>query len=232
MIFEHWLDIVQHAAAIRRIRRMQPAGGIGDKLFPPTYPGEGPGNSSPRHVFEFRRIGSGNVQCVLIDSVQSQANRLEDALSQLRAQGQLNFPVVAVDFSASNDLADIGTVDTLQAPHRVFDAIVRDSMLDGKTFGQSDEGQTLVRARPNTASAIYSLSPSALVFGAWNSTGQGGGLGAKFPRAIVSEIIGIGVATDADHKPSGQRTGSPSVVQVQAWPTCSGRAKGQTLVPA
>jgi CRISPR-associated protein Csb1 len=208
MNLENWLDTVLHAAAIRRVRRMQPAGGIGDKLFPPTYPGEGSGNPPPRHVFEFRRIGSGNTQCVLIDSVQSQANRLEEALSQLRAQGRLDFPVIAVDFSGSKDLADIGTVDTLQAPHRVFDAIVRDSMLNGEPFGQSDEGQALVRARPHTASAIYALSPSALLFGAWNSTGQGGGLGAKFPRAVVSEIIGIGVATDADHKPSGQRTGS------------------------
>jgi len=34
-----------------------------------------------------------------------------------------------------------------------------------------------------------SFRPTALIFGAWNSTGEGGGLGAKFPRAIVSEII-------------------------------------------
>jgi CRISPR-associated protein Csb1 len=47
------------------------------------------------------------------------------------------------------------------------------------------------------------------VFGAWNSTGEGGGLGAKFPRAMVSEIIGVNVAIDpATNKPSGQRTGS------------------------
>jgi CRISPR-associated protein Csb1 len=37
---------------------------------------------------------------------------------------------------------------------------------------------------------------------------QGGGLGAKFPRAVVSEIIGVGVATDGRGEPSGQRTGS------------------------
>jgi CRISPR-associated protein Csb1 len=50
------------------------------------------------------------------------------------------------------------------------------------------------------------------VFGAWNSTGQGGALGAKFPRAVVSEIIGVGVATEDDgrgnSRASGQRTGS------------------------
>ena len=75
------------AAAIRRMRRMQPVGGPGDKLFPPTYPGEGQGKPPPRHVFEYRRIGNDNRLCVLIDRVQSHANRMEDALSRLRAQG-------------------------------------------------------------------------------------------------------------------------------------------------
>ncbi|MGH7004079.1 MAG: type I-G CRISPR-associated protein Cas7 [Alphaproteobacteria bacterium] len=35
---------VANAAAIRRVRRLQPAGGPGDKIFPPTYPGEGHSN--------------------------------------------------------------------------------------------------------------------------------------------------------------------------------------------
>ena len=232
-----WLDLVATGAAIRRVRRMQPAGGIGDKLFPPTYPPQNK-NDSPRHVFEFRQTGSGRQQCVLIDSVQSQANRLEEALRDLRLQGRLGFPVIAVDFSASDDLTDIGTVDTLQAPHRVFDAIIRDTMIDGTPFGQSAEGQALVRAKPDAARAIYELSPSALVFGAWNSTGQGGGLGAKFPRAVVSEIIGIGVATDGRGEPSGQRTGSRidplgirsgvKVVKLPGgdWRIASGKEKG------
>ncbi len=237
MQFSDWLDLIATGAAVRRIRRMQPAGGIGDKLFPPTYPPQNK-NDNPRHVFEFRQTGSGSQRCVLIDSVQSQANRLEEALSQLRLQGRLGFPVIAVDFSASDDLADIGTVDTLQAPHRVFDAIIRDSTLNGRPFAQSDEGQALVRAKPDAARTIYELSPSALVFGAWNSTGQGGGLGAKFPRAVVSEIIGIGVATDGRGEPSGQRTGSridplgirSGVKEVKLpggdWQIASGKEKG------
>ena len=31
---------VEEDAAIRRVQRPQPVGGPGDKLFPPTYPGE------------------------------------------------------------------------------------------------------------------------------------------------------------------------------------------------
>lgn len=72
-------EAVDSAAALRRRRTLQPAGGRGDKIFPPTYPGEGR-NAQPRHVFETRRLDGQNVICVLNDSVQSQANRLEEAL--------------------------------------------------------------------------------------------------------------------------------------------------------
>ena len=87
---------IDEHAAIRRIRRMQPAGGVGDKLFPPTYPPkrEGP----PRHVFERRRLDDREVWCVLIDSVQSQANRMEEALLAASAEEAIPLPYVTVDF--------------------------------------------------------------------------------------------------------------------------------------
>src|ERR1700731_2369259 len=129
---------VANAAAIRRVRKLQPAGGPGDKIFPPTYPGEGR-NSPPRHVFEYRRIGGANVLCVLIDSVQSQANRLEEALKLARETGALSFPAITVDFS-NTEVADIGCITTLDAPHRVFDAIIRDSELNGVRFRDTEQG--------------------------------------------------------------------------------------------
>lgn len=205
-LYDLLVSAVNQHAAIRRIRRLQPAGGKGDKLFPPTYPGARPSDAA-RHVFEHRRIDGRNVLCVLIDSVQSQANRLEEALKSAREARELQFPAIAVDFSKSA-VADIGRITTLDAPHRVFDAIIRDSELDGKRFKDSDPGKRLIAAKTQDASAIYELSPTALVFGAWNSTGEGGGMGAKFPRVVVSEIIGIDVATDAQDNPSGKRTGS------------------------
>ena len=72
-------EAINGDAAIRRVRRLQPIGGQGDKIFPPTYPPERRG-ASPRHVFERRRVESREIWCVLIDSVQSQANRMEEAL--------------------------------------------------------------------------------------------------------------------------------------------------------
>jgi CRISPR-associated protein Csb1 len=203
---------VRQTAAIRRVRRMQPVGGKGDKIFPPTYPGERT-NDPPRHVFERRRIDGQNILCVLLDSVQSQANRLEEALKELRRTGRVAFPVIAVDFSGT-EVADIGSITTLDAPHRVFDAIIRDSEHGGRPFRETDEGKRLIATKANHALPIFEISPTALVFGAWNSTGEGGGLGAKFPRCLVSEIVGIGVAVESDsespdgQRPSGQRTGS------------------------
>jgi len=208
---------VQNSSAFRRRRRLQPAGGPGDKLFPPTYPGEGKDNPPPRHVFERRHIGGREVWCVLIDSVQSQANRLEEALLRAAEEGRIALPRLVVDFAPSG-LNSIGAISSLDAPHRVFDAILRDSMLDGVVLSKTDLGEGLCRATLSDASAILEASPSALLFGAWNSTGEGGGLGAKFTRAIVSEIIGVDVPVEemvpdrrtgeVEVRTTGRRTGS------------------------
>lgn len=203
-------DVVRNHAALRRTRRLQPTEGPGAKLFPPTYPGDGRG-APPRHLFEYRRIAGADVLCVLIDSVQSQANRLEEALREARGSG-IAFPAISVDFSGT-DVGDIGRITSLDAPHRVFDAIIRDSELDGVRFRDTEPGRKLLASKTTNARAVYELSPTALVFGAWNSTGEGGGLGAKFPRAVVSEIVGIGVAQepgggDPGPRASGRRPGS------------------------
>jgi hypothetical protein len=64
---------------------------------------------------------------------------------------------------------------------------------------------------------LLEASPTALLFGAWHSTGEGGGLGAKFPRCLVSEIVAVNTPVDEIADPrtgeieprtSGRRTGS------------------------
>jgi CRISPR-associated protein Csb1 len=139
------LGAVTSHAAIRRRRRLQPAGGPGDKLFPPTYPGEEK-NSPPRHVFERRRVDGRDVACVLIDSVQSQANRLEEALLEAAKEGTIRLPRVVVDFPGAG-LNSVPEISSLEAPHRIFDAILRDSNLDGKDFRTSPVGEKLVEIR-------------------------------------------------------------------------------------
>lgn len=199
--------MVAEGAALRRRQRLQPVGGPGDKIFPPTYPGERD-NDPPRHVYERRRLDGQDVWCVLIDSVQSQANRLEECLLEVIRENEkpsddekLLIPYVEVDFSDSN-LDGITRITSLDAPHRVYDAIFRDSRLTGGENGESQPfmesavGQRLARASAEDASALLEISPTALLFGAWHSTGQGGGLGAKFARCLVSEIMGIDVPVE------------------------------------
>ncbi|MBB4286134.1 type I-G CRISPR-associated RAMP protein Csb1/Cas7g [Roseospira goensis] len=210
------VEAVTEDAAFRRRRRLQPSGGAGDMLFPPTYPGENQGDP-PRHVFERRRIAGEDIWCVLLDSVQSQANRLEEALLEAARAGRLALPRLSVDFAGAG-LETLGEITSLDAPHRVFDAILRDSLLDGTPFQKSALGTALKTATARDASAILEASPSSLLFGVWNSTGEGGGLGAKFARALVSEIIGIGVPVEnaprhrrdeaPDIQTSARRTGS------------------------
>lgn len=196
------VELLQNAvaehAAIRRRQRLQPVGGPGDKIFPPTYPPSdamkrhlGEKKAPPRHIFECRQLNGVKVNCALVDSVQSQANRLEECLLQAVAE-EVPIPHVAVDFSGTG-LDGITRITSLDAPHRVYDAILRDSLLDGQPFMESAVGNRLAKVKADDATALLEVSPTALLFGAWHSTGEGGGLGAKFARCLVSEIIAVDV---------------------------------------
>lgn len=182
-------DLAKNASAIRRILRLLPIGGDGSYVAPPTYLD---GKNNAVHVFETRRIGGKDTPCVLLDSVQSQANRLEEALDEAP---DIRLPSVYVDFTDDEAVDDLGRVSSLKAPHRIFDAIIRDSTLDGVDFPASSVGEQVNSATPQNATALLQYSPTTLVFGGWNSTGDKGGSGRKFQRCIVSEIIGVDVPT-------------------------------------
>src|SRR5262245_62239670 len=109
---------VEHDAALRRKQILQPVGGKNDKIFPPTYPEERRGHG-PRHVFERRRLNGREAWCVLVDSVQSQANRLEEALLGALRAGAMTLPYVTVDFRKAG-LPGITEITSLDAPHRVY----------------------------------------------------------------------------------------------------------------
>jgi CRISPR-associated protein Csb1 len=180
------------AVAIRAIARLEPAGGATDKVFPPTYVKDK--QSTTKYAFETRKLDGRDVETVLLDSVASQANRLEESLLEGWRRKELLFPVISVDFSGIQALADLEQITSLQAPHRVADAILRDSVdVNGTPFRQTPIGVACTDARPNHATAMYLYCPTALLFGVWDSTGPRGGLGAKFQRVVVSEIVGYDV---------------------------------------
>ena len=216
-------DMVAKGAALRRRQRLQPVGGQGDKIFPPTFKGA-------VYAMEQRRVQGRDepVNCVLLDSVQSQANRMELALQEALDMGRISIPLLEVDFTDHDpiDEADnkkdgqpatadaskterpaggnednkknerlidaIGKITSLQVPHRVADAILRDSELGGVAFRQSEKGKALNTISLANATPLFELCPTALLFGMRDSTGPKGGLGPKFERAMVSEVVGVG----------------------------------------
>ena len=183
------------AVAFRCVTDYQPAGGPGDKVFPPTYEGG-------KYATEERvdpETGE-TKHCVLLDSVQSQANRMELALLEAHRAGKVTLPVILTTFDQPELLRKF-TVTSLEAPHRAADALFRDSRLKGVMFRESDKGRILDTADVRNAAGLFGLCPTALVFGLWDSTGPRGGLGAKFQRALVSEIVGYDAV-------SGVRTAS------------------------
>lgn len=213
LTFEKLRDaVVGDAAAIRLIMRLEPAGGPQDKVFPPTYAGA-------VYASERRRVNGAEVDAVVLDSVQSQANRLELALLEAYDLKELKFPLISVSFDPS--LVPGGRITALEAPHRIADAIFRDSVTaEGLPFrpqlkagGAKDkvktskEGERFASASVRNATPLFELCPTALIFGVWDSTGAQGGLGNKFARTIVSEIVAInavaGVRTSSRIDPLG-----------------------------
>ncbi|MCY4653009.1 MAG: type I-U CRISPR-associated RAMP protein Csb1/Cas7u [Dehalococcoidia bacterium] len=179
------------AVAVRSRMTLQPIGGEGDKVFPPSYSVDG--NASHKYAVEERRVGDSENPSVtvLLDSVASQANRAELSLLEGWEAGELQFPVPYVDFSEDNGVTDYEKLTVLEAPHRLADAIFRDSLLGGTLFRLTDIGRAITDATPRNATDMFRYGPTALLFGQWDSTGPRGGLGSKFQRAYVSEIVGF-----------------------------------------
>jgi CRISPR-associated protein Csb1 len=183
--YEVLRDAVAGSAAAFRLTLKLEA--ISPKVFPPTYEGG-------KYATESRRINGQEMPCVLLDSVPSQANRMELALQDAWMGGEVELPVVSSDFSPVEN-PGVPKVTSLQAPHRIVDAILRDSTLgNGKKptkFRDSAIGKELDQLSAGYASPLLKYAPHCLVFGMWDSTGPRGGLGVKFARAVVSEIIGV-----------------------------------------
>jgi len=216
-------EAVKTAAAFRCRTKLQPVGADGDKVFPPTYAGG-------VYAVEDRMIDGRVARCVLLDSVQSQANRMEEALQdaflpdwrdmdpKAGAPDCCGLPILAVYVNERH-----GWVTSLTAPHRVHDAILRDSEVETERDGQkarvrfrdSNIGKAVVAARLHDAAAFYRYCPTALLFGTWDSTAGEGLDSAKIPRAVVSEIIGVdvtpGIRTSSRLDPLGIKAQSATI---------------------
>ncbi len=187
MTLHQLLDAIQTSSVIRLSVELDNLAGDG-LVCPPTY---APANKGePPHI-AFRKawIDGRTRDVVILDSPQSQSNRIETALLAARRAGRIQYPDIEICFP---NLPKEPVYSVLQLSHRIYDTVMRAvRMADGTPFFKSDIGQALVNCRLTDATAMYQHAPVALVLGAWDSNGGGGPMSAKIPRLLTSEIIGL-----------------------------------------
>ncbi len=195
---------------VRAKLALSPLDGPGGKVFPPTYGVDD--RAETKYAIEQRKVFDNDgvdrtVESVVLSSVADLANRQELALLDAFRSGELQIPVVSTDFSDIEGVEGLDRISSLEAPHRVFDSLLRDSLLGDRLFRMSDPGRAITEASVSNAAALFHHAPTTLLFGGWDSTGPKGGRGAKYERAITSEIVAIdiarGVKTSSRIDPAG-----------------------------
>jgi CRISPR-associated protein Csb1 len=170
--------ISQNDSALRLRLKLEPVGGAGDKVFPPTYEGSS-------YAVEERLADGRAVKAVLLNSVQSEAARLEQALKRALERGDVCFPIIRLELDGHPSLTE------LDLPHRVFDGYLVNAKLGKEAFWDSPAGKEIHSYRQPEATGLFRHSSATLLFGGWDTHSQDKTLAHKFrfPRAIVSEIV-------------------------------------------
>jgi CRISPR-associated protein Csb1 len=169
-----WADDLRGPVALHLRETLKPVEGEGSVVFPPTY-AAGERREGPPYAIDELRDGTKVVQ---IDSVGSQANRIEPLFVRGRtgtAENPLAELVPQIFFKIEGDYR----VSLLEVGHRLGDALVRSS-----TLKEDAAAAFSAFLEHGDAGPIAKLAPTSLVFGAWDSRGEG----AKLPRLVQSVI--------------------------------------------
>lgn len=153
--------------AISISQKLEPMEGRQSPVYPATYPAAEKQGHRFDTPYNINQLKDGRFVATL-DSVQSQANRMEAAFEDELAHAVPKVSVAAGD----------RTVLLTQLPHRLADAVIRASELHDAirdAFEAFDAGDPL---------PIAKLGPTSLVYGAWDSRDTR----VKIPRLIRSEI--------------------------------------------
>lgn len=209
-LYEALASAANTASAITLRANLIPANALPDdgKFFvlPPTYAEIGHLASPIRE--------DGTHQYILIESTQSWANRLEELLDN---------PEVGV--GGLQVTAAGRTLSVNQLPHRIFDALLRDSELAGQPFRATPLGQSLTEARADNATALLENAPGTLLFGAWDSFAGAKMGAAKWPAALSGQIMGFdalqtqkaGIRIDPMNIAKDAVTGFKSESRAEGW---------------
>ena len=160
-VMNQWADDMNGPVALCLKQRLLPVEGEGGVIFPPTYADIG---------YNLDTLSDGT-KVVTIDSVGSQANRMEP-IFKLDTFKEL-VPQINIGYGEGK------TLSIFDAGHRLGDAVVRSTELDK----EAQEAFLACRDKGN-ASKLAKLAPTSIVFGAWDSRDTQ----AKLPRIVQSVI--------------------------------------------
>lgn len=165
---DDWLLTESGPVAFHLRQQLVPVEGEGAVFFPPTY-------ADQKNGYNIDTLADGT-KTVLVDSVGSQANRLEPLF--LRKPYDDLVPQIEIRYAEAGSDGG-GTISLLEVGHRLGDAVIRSTEL-------KDESREAFLSLLNKgdATALAKLAPTSLVFGVWDSRDTM----AKIPRIIQSVV--------------------------------------------
>lgn len=173
--FDQWLDMNGPVAVVVR-EDLEPVQGKDSVFFPPTFaPPEG-SKEAPSYVIDEVGDSKASVRVVLVDTVGSQANRMEPLFKHAPYSELVPKAVVKIG-QREIDLLDTG--------HRAADAVIRFS----DKWQELREAFLSIREKRD-ASKLAKLAPTSLVFGVWDSRDTQ----VKLPRIVGATIRAYDVA--------------------------------------
>lgn len=171
--FDTWLDLTGPAAIIIR-EPLMPVEGPDGVLFPATFAASE--DKTFKGGYNIDQVGDDETKNVcLIDSVGSQANRIEPLFAE-KPYADL---VPQINVTAGEKQVSI-----FEAGHRAGDALVRCSEL------QADLDAAFNQVRLGDADPLARIAPTSIVFGVWDSRNTQ----AKLPRLVSSTIRAFNVS--------------------------------------
>jgi len=155
-----------------------------------TYAPEKKGDPARQAVSTISRADGTLQMCVEVDSIQSQANRVEAELLRLRNENRIRFPRVDVEIQRKDDIPII--LDQLEIGHRIAGAELRNSTFSTKEHRYRPHPLVDIRT---DATYILTWSIQSLLLGAWNSMEVPHW---KLPRIWEARVMGYGPPMDRE----------------------------------
>lgn len=190
------------ASVLTSVTLLEPAAGPHASVAPAKFTERG--NS----VFAYeRRFWEGRaVDAVLIDSKQSQNNRLEAAISVAIADGDevlSTVPRIELRFSDGQVYSDI------DLPHRAFDGQIRAGTINDEPTTANPEYRALRDATVSHARPLMERSPMTLLLGGWDASRKSNQ--GRYRSILVGEIIGILADQDGNRENCQSKRGGARI---------------------